>query len=51
MVRRNEVPYDGYRAAVGAPEPAARTAGDPSQGARRRVASANDPVEPSDIPF
>lgn len=48
MVRRNEVPYDGYRAAVGAPEPAARTAGEPPP---RRREERHDPVDPSDIPF
>lgn len=48
MVRRNEVPYDGYRAAVGAAEPAARTAGDSPQ--RRREERPNR-VDESDIPF
>jgi len=48
MVRRNEVPYDGYRAAVGMPEPVATAPGDSPS---RRREERHDHVDPSDIPF
>ena len=49
MVRRNEVPYDGYRATPPESEAAGVGRG-PAQGTRPRLASA-ERIEERDIPF
>jgi hypothetical protein len=57
MVRRNEVPYDGYRAVPGGDTAGGVTAnGDaeptpPAEPRRRRPARSDEPVDEKEIPF